>query len=383
MEGDGRNQLTHSRMTSAKSCLRRHWYAYEFGIRKDRTTGPLRMGSAFHHALEELSGGVDLEFAINSATADYEHMPPWCQSAEDMIDWAIEGEIVKRLIAGYHERWGPCTDEEVVAAEVAFDLPLVNPETGRPSPIWRVAGKVDKIVRLADGRLMIGELKTAGDDLSPESDFWKRLRIDQQISLYASAARRMGHDVKGIVYDVTRKPLIRPRPLTQADTKEFLDTGDYFGEKFITQGNPLDGTLRINNEAVVVELGATPKATKNEPNPQQKFAIRETVTMYGARIAEDMRRNPEWYFCRKEIARVDADLAEAEWELWQIAGLLRECGKAGRWPRNTASCLRPYKCEFWELCTGGYDTSTGVVPSGYRKLDYVHPELVQPVAAEF
>ena len=38
---DGRNLLTHSRMVSAKTCLRKHYYAYELGLRRD-TDGQLQ-----------------------------------------------------------------------------------------------------------------------------------------------------------------------------------------------------------------------------------------------------------------------------------------------------------------------------------------------------
>ena len=367
MTTDGRNILTHSRQACAKTCLRRHWYSYEFGIRKDKDTAPLRTGKAFHHAREEIGNGVYVDWAVNSATAEYGHFPAWCVSPEDQYDYRIEGEIVKQLILGYVARWGT-EPLETVAVETPFDLPLTNPETGGVTPLWRLGGKIDSIVKLADGRLMVGELKTAGEDLSPDSDFWKRLRIDQQISLYTLAAIALGYDVKGILYDVPRKPLIRPRLLTQGDSKTFLASGDYFGKHFVCT----DGPVLIDGEPCEIVPGA--KAGS--------FAIRETVAMYGARIAADMKENPSWYFARMEIPRLQADLDEFRWELWSIQGLLRDCQRYGRWPRNTASCLRPYRCEFWDLCTGSYDTASGIVPEGYKKLEFVHPELQNSVAAE-
>ena len=38
-----------------------------------------------------------------------------------------------------------------VASELAFDLPLVNPATGAATPIWRVAGVIDRIVGCRTG----------------------------------------------------------------------------------------------------------------------------------------------------------------------------------------------------------------------------------------
>jgi len=80
-------------MATAKSCLRKHWFAYEQGFRKERDTTPLRTGIAFHYALEQIGNGVDVDFAINAATADYEHFPAWCITPEDQFDWQVEGEI--------------------------------------------------------------------------------------------------------------------------------------------------------------------------------------------------------------------------------------------------------------------------------------------------
>lgn len=341
MTTDGRNLLTHSRMTCAKTCLRKHWYAYEFGIRKERDSQPLRMGAAFHHGIEEIGVGVDIDFAVNAACADYQHFPAWCITPEDQLDWEIEGVIVECLIRGYVERWGQ-SPQQTVAVETQFDLPLVNPETGASTPLWRIAGKIDKIVSL-DGRLLISELKTAGEEIDAEADYWKRLRIDQQISLYMIAARQLGHDVQGIIYDVTRKPLIRPRKLTKAENCDIAATGNYCGSPGVT-------------------------------------GERETPQMYGARLLVDMRERPDWYFARREVARLEADLSDFAYELWQYQGILRDCQRTGRWPRNTSACLHPYKCEYWELCTGGYDTASGTTPDGFKRLDFVHPEL-QPETA--
>jgi hypothetical protein len=92
-------------------------------------------------------------------------------------------------VCGYQWRWAGAR-LEVVATEQAFRVPLVNPATGKATPTFELAGKIDGIVRLEDGRLAVKESKTCSEDLGADSDYWRRLRIDHQITLYMLAARR-------------------------------------------------------------------------------------------------------------------------------------------------------------------------------------------------
>ena len=308
--------LTHSRMTCAKACMKRHWFAYEIGLRRDRESTPLRMGSAFHEGLDRLAKGDPVDVAIATATASYGTLPRWACTEEHAAEWATEAATVATMLVGYADRWAESIVAEVLESEIAFDLPLVNPETGRPSTAWRLAGKIDKIARLRDGRVAIVEHKTCGEDIGPDSSYWTRLRIDQQISLYWIAARELGHDVETVLYDVARKPSIRPK---------------------LVKG------------------------------------VRETPEQYADRLAADMADRPDFYFARREIPRLQADLDLAARELWAEQLILSHARRGGLWPRNTSACLRPYACEYLSLCTNGYDAADGV-PDGFA-LSPAHPEL--------
>lgn len=312
--------LTHSRMACARTCLRKHYFAYELGIRKDRSSQPLRLGAAVHVGLDLLAQGKTTDEAVQTACADYEVVPDWVQEVEE---WMVEREIVARIITGYAWRWSK-DEAEVVATEIEFDLPIRNPETGRETPTFRVAGKIDKIIR-RDGRLMVREHKTCGQDISAGSDYWQRLRLDQQISLYMLAARTLGHEVVSVEYDVIRKPSIRPKKLTKSESA-------------------LTGCER------------------------------ETVEMFGERFTNDIAARPEFYFARVEIPRLEADLIEFEHELWAQQLQIRDCQKTGRWFRNTAACLAPFACEYLPICANNIDPAQGV-PTGYVQLSWTHPEL--------
>lgn len=333
------NVLTHSCMSSYKSCARKFYYAYIEGIRKDRTSAPLRFGGNFHNGLDWLAQGVSLDEVCNRIRAAYAEAPDWALAEEGGLDeWLTECETVVRLLCGYVWRWGE-DKSEVVATEQVFDVPIVNPETGASSRTFRLQGKIDKIVRLEDGRVAVREHKTTGDDISALSDYWKRLRVDQQISTYMLAALTLGHQVETVEYDVIRKPGIEPRKLTKAELKTLTETGEYCGESF-------------------------------SPAPVE----RESPEMYGARLSQDIAARPDFYFARQEIPRLAADIEEFRVELWQIAEQVRESRAASRWFRNTDACLRPYRCEFFEPCMAGAYPLTET-PQGYVRLENVHPEL--------
>src|SRR5690606_19514775 len=134
----GDDQLTHSRMACAKSCLRKHYYRYEMGLRPERQSQPLRMGSAFHLGLDLMAQGKTVDDAAHLATASYDEPPAWVQSDDDMHAWEVERVVVMCLLRGYDAVYGPVR-EEIIATEQAFSMPLIDPDTGRPSR-WSIAG---------------------------------------------------------------------------------------------------------------------------------------------------------------------------------------------------------------------------------------------------
>lgn len=331
--------LTHSRMSCAKTCLRKHYYQYELGIRKDRESAPLRTGAAVHEGLDVLAKTKSVDDAVAAAVIGYADIPNWAmQSPELEEEWLVEREMVLRLVMGYAWRWQDA-QEEVVASELEFRLPLVNPDTGAAIRSFELGGKIDKIVKLPDGRLAIKEHKTTGDDISAESDYWIRLRIDQQISLYFLAARELGYDVQTVLYDVIRKPAIRPKQILKADYAKWQTTGVYFDEKFAFTGRD-----------------------------------RETPQMWGARLRADIGSRPDFYFACREIPRLESDIQDFRYDLWQYAQLLRDSQRLNRWPRSTLACTNPYRCDYLDLCGNGYDASQPV-PDGFVKVENIHPEL--------
>lgn len=294
--------MTASRLSCLQACPAMHLLRYELNIRKAASAAPLRTGTLWHKAMEwiitePLDAYANLHNAIDSA--DY----PDDDARE------LDRCTLCNLLAGYLWRWATA-DVTVLACEEEFAMPLYS-TTGEASA-WRVAGKRDKRV-LMDGRELVMEHKTSGEDLAPDSDYWARLRMDPQISVYILSCRMAGSAVDSVLYDVTRKPTIR---------------------------------------------------LKQKETPQE----------FGARLLADIQTRPDYYYARKEIPRLEADLDAARADLWAYAKLIEHYRAQGHWPRNTSACHRFGRCAYWGLCSAGW-TADDSLPENYIFAERTHMEL--------
>lgn len=394
--------LTHSRMQSFKGCRKRHFFEYEVGIRKDTDPKALRMGSAGHEALDVLKMTDDPGLAIESIQQFYANIP-----FEGDDDWylAIERETMETLIAGYAWRWHD-QPFNVVASEQAFDLPLRNPETNSPSTVWDAAGKIDGIIEW-DQRHLVLEHKFISDEIDAQSDYWQRLQLDSQISLYVWAARQLGHDVSGVLYDVIRKPTIKPTQVPILDEnglKIVLDQAgnrvygadktkkvpvlDSDGKKIVLDANgdrvllksgkPKQSASSKDGESLKTETQFVERGKPRQTGDNEKGWVvqtrRMTVEEWSTKLLADIEQRPEFYYARHEIARLDADVDEMMAEMWDIQKTIREAQRAGRWFKTVSRDTCTF-CAFFGLCTSRFNPDTDDVPEGFTKLDDVHPEL--------
>lgn len=334
--------LTHSRLTSFRSCPRKHFLRYELGLSAIKDDLPRRFGSAMHKLLECADKGIEADVVMAD---DYEI---------EMVMAVLDGHLRRNF-----------EDEKyytVIASEIPFDLQLINPETGRPSPVWRFCGVIDRIVKLADGRLAIMEYKTTSRDFAPGADYWNALHMDQQLSIYVIAARAMGYDVETVVYDVSRRPALRQReiPVIEDGAKVVID---------------------INGDRVRTKDGKKWRETADAAMGYTTVTRPETPEEFGQRVRADIAERPEHYFARIEIARLDQDLDDCRAEIWQqqlaIREMQRTARKAGQraWYRNPGSCYSPTggTCDYLPICLmRDLESNT---PAGFVRRQDVHPEL--------
>lgn len=327
--------LTHSAMRTLRTCPEKYRLAYEEGVRPERQAEPLRVGSHFHAAI---AAENPLQFILDT----YSQAPAF-ETPDGLQDWLVEGAKLYELVAGYLARWAG-DGVTVLWRERSFSLPI-----GRRRA--RSAGVIDGLVTLPDGRRAVLEEKTTTEDISPAADYWRRLRHDVQITRYMLAAREMGLDPQTVLYSVTRKPGIRPKQITKADLKQLSESGTYCGQ-----------TVAASVVANVMALAST----TDKPI--------EPAGLYGLRLRQNIQENPERYYQRIEIPRMEADFDAFRAKMHQDIDEVRFRRKAGAWQRNDNACMAMGRCAYFDLCANNYQPHSEL-PAGFERVANKHPEL--------
>lgn len=357
----GSNLLTHSRQSCFQTCRRKHYLRYVLGVRPQTDAKALRLGKVIHHALDLHAKGTWADEAITRATGYYDHRLETIQmDTDEAYEHQIERAYCHAMLAAYFQHYAN-TDlppslrvVEVVASELPFDLPIINPDTQHSIRTFRNAGKIDKIVRLADGRLAVMEHKTTSDSIEPGSNYWLRLIIDQQISRYMLAARALGYAVETVLYDVIAKPSHSPKMVPMLDEDGLKVVLDQNGHRV----RNADGKWR---------------QTANSDLGYVMYDRRETAEEFDARVFGAMVSTPERYFARREIPRLTADLAAYERELYCQARDMHSAQVNGWHFRNTAACVGFGSCEYLSSCANQITRTN--LPAGFVAVDDLNPEL--------
>lgn len=259
---------------------------------------------------------------------------------------ALRTALARGLMTGYHHRW-VSEDWSVDAIEQEFHIPIFNPSSHRRSPGYTHAGKFDGVIS-KNGDPYLLEHKTCREEIGPGSPYWTRLSIDTQISGYLLASWHLGRKLTGVVYDVIRKPEIRPKKLGLKETAMVRSSGMYCD-------------MRIS------------------PQAYQQFSLskdfREAPEMFQARLIQDTLERPDWYFGRQLVTRLDRELLTYAEELWQTTKDIHLASSSGDCRRNDKACFAFHRpCEYLGLCAG-HDLPTR---PHWRQLPMLHPELEDP-----
>lgn len=257
-------------------------------------------------------------------------------------DWVLAATL-RGLMRGYDARW---RDEQghltIVKVEECYQSPLMNVSTGRSSRTFTVAGKIDKLVD-DDGPVLYDHKTTSSDISDPSGPYWRQLAVDSQASHYELLLLANGTRLKGVMWDVTRKPGISPKQITKADYSRCLGEATYCGFDLSTATL----TWLVDNQ-------------------------RENGEMFEFRVATDAIKQPEKFFARRSVPRTREQLAEYAAELWQVAKDINDADRKDRHYRNSGACFnfgRP--CPFLSLCAGADDPTS----DRWRKKPSKHAEL--------
>lgn len=342
--------MTASRARAARACRRRHYLQYILGYRSASDAHALRFGTLLHLMLEAwwlaVMQGVLPEFWLAAAQVVL---------AKQHVD-IIDRLKLQVLLTGYHFRWAAeAAFYEVLGVELQFEGPLRNPATGRASSRWKLAGKLDVIVRdTRDGLVRFVEHKSSSEDVSAGSDYWRRLKMDGQVSVYFEGSRFLGHEPYACLYDVVgklRHDFIQVPVTDELGNKVVLDAK---GERVRAKG----GRWRQTGDK------------------EQGFMLQtrlETPEEFQERIAGIVAESPERFFARGEVHRLEQELADGMTDVWQLAQSLGEEELAERYPRNPDACQQPGRtCPFFAACAGEASLDDQRL---YVRSDVVHPEL--------
>ncbi len=372
-------------------CSRRFLYRYEYGLRPDEDRDSQRIGTTWHNCHEIIRmvpqskcptcmhrGEVHYDCYLcdgtgrlpqdmmEAVTRYVNHAYAEVPDNKSREEWEVERIGVLYSFSGY--RWYFDNSRfENLASEVWFDNPVVNPITKREMQGVKVVGKTDHILRDKEsGLIYIGERKSTSTGID-NMDYWARLEMDVQVTLYmyelriaqmTGKLRKYGISeddplIHGAWYDVWHKPSIKPKALSQKDTAEFLSCGVYCGEKFAVGED--NGAVFVNDDSALTVPG------------KKGFAIRETPEMFGARLLADICERPEFYFEQREIARDDRQLEEFEQDLCRIVRAIRTYRSGDLWVPNCRSCSSPFWCDFRSLCMNHVPVGPNDVPEGFKK----------------
>jgi hypothetical protein len=225
--------------------------------------------------------------------------------------------LARAMFTGYAARY-PDEDFEIVEVERTFTGEIRNPDTGRGSQTFEMAGKADAIVRRPDG-LYLMEHKTAS---SIDGNYLDKLWTDTQIALYSFYLRQLGYPIVGVIYNVLLKSRLKQRA----------------------------GETQQEYETRHAELAAKNKSGRSSAKRQMP----ESDDEFQTRLAEWYAR-PE-AFHRELIFLSEDRLAMLQDEVWEITQQLLDARRRGKWLMNTANCFayqRP--CEYLPYCQSGFN----------------------------
>lgn len=356
--------ISASSIAMLKQCPYSHYLKYTLGVLPIEDTDAQRMGTNWHKVLE--IGDTDKVIAhLNEA---YKTVP-LSKTAEE---WQTEQVILLNTFLAYDRIYSHDVFD-VVANEIPFKLQLADDAI--------VLGKIDKIARnVISGHHFIVEHKSTSSSLDSDSSYWSHLTLDTQTTLYPFSTQilQLNNDlvkfgikpddplISEVLYDVWRKPTIRPKKLTQADSKKFVDInsethGQYCGRQFKIKtelkDNPHCGYLLVNGIPPEMEPG----------KKEGTFTIRETPDMFGARLYQDMMERPDHYFARRLIGRTTQQLDGFNTELYGIYEAIKYLSEHDyRCWKNERHCEATYKCPFIPICYNHAEIDINNPPEGFE-----------------
>lgn len=314
-------KLTTSELRTYQRCREEHRWRY---VRRMVPTAPpstaLGLGTAIH-------AGLEVWWRTGSETPHL-MLEAYARSARAVeLDpyETVRGEV---MLSRYHLQWR--------WEQSAYIVRGVEEAFARPRTWGEFGGKLDALVETSviPRQLLVVEHKTTSDEVTPGSDYWRKLSVDNQLANYLIAS---GAD--GVLWDAIRKPSLRPGRATPVEQRRRRKDGAlYAGQR--EEDEPLDDWRRRLEEAYDAEPGT--------------------------------------WFGRQLIRRTSAELVTAGRHLDELASdaLRSYAAPEVSQPRNQEACTRYGRpCDYQALCYGEQAVEDAVMSGRLRVLADPHVEL--------
>jgi hypothetical protein len=243
---------------------------------------------------------------------------------------------------------------------------------------------MDCIGRRNDKRSVIIECKTTGDSIDAASEYWLRLNFNLQLFQYYVAATLNGWKISEVLYDVTRKPSIRPKQIIDLDEKGLKIVKDKDGNRVYdvkTVRTVVKSKSKKVKDGIVLSEVKTPRQSASESNGWTVSAHLETPDEFCDRLWKDTKARPEFYFRRREVAILDSDVRQFELQRAAYIKMILALRKNERGlehpedahPRNvsTNTCRG---CEYKSFCLMNVRVDINNPPQGFA-IQPLNPEL--------
>jgi len=323
--------LTYSALNTFRNCPRKYKLRYMDGLTPREKAESLAFGSGVHESLQKwYSLPADETRLLRVLDFIDMQFPGRCGDARQKQLW----HMARAMFAGYAACYAD-EEFEVVEIEKEFQAEIRNPDTGRASQTFIIAGKVDGIVRVGK-ELYLLEHKTAS---TLDANYLDKLWTDTQIALYSFYLRQIGYPVVGVIYNVLLKSRMEQR---------MGETEDEF----------------IVRREMLAAKNKTGRSTAKRQEP-------ETDNAFAARLA-DWYRKPE-SFHRERIYLSEDRMAMLQDEVWEITQQYLDARARGKWLLNTSTCFSFHRaCEFLPLCQSNFNPN---VRDNMYEIAPAHTEL--------
>ena len=380
--------LSKSEIGVLRRCPRRYQYEYVMG--RTPAAGPgieAVWGTALHRGLETLYGmaitGQKTETAVAwaidyalTATADY--TPPADRYARAAL---------RAMLRAYAAVWGPGDAEryEVVAVELSFDLPVLTAE-GRVSRGRREGarreGRIDALVRERrqpcarcggtgnalprEGFPPCGPACAAEHDVTPlwivehkstgkppaEDRFYLGIDLDLQSALYYDAARELGYQPAGVLYDVIRRPDFddpKPAPARNKDGSERKAPSEACSACGGSGGR--EDTEVPASQSKCLMCAGTGRVSKQVAYTNPRHG--EPAAVYEERVYQLAIERPGDFFHRRALTIEPWQVEESREDVRAAALDVAEWTRRGYWPRvgdRYVCAARGMVCPWIDVC---------------------------------